>query len=82
MQDAKNIICNIVICPHQMHLVVSSVKNYILCIFKKKTKTQPTKKKSSISASAKEYILRFFCPSQIGNLTKAPKRLDLTSLIQ
>ena len=30
---------------------------------------QPTKKKSSISASAKEYILRFFCPSQIGNLT-------------
>ena len=44
MQDAKNIICNIVICPHQMHLV-SSVKNYILCIFKKKTKTQqPTKK--------------------------------------
>ena len=48
MQDAKNIICNIVICPHQMHLVVSSVKNYILCIFKKKTKTQPTKKKSLI----------------------------------
>ena len=46
MQDAKNIICNIVICPHQMHLVVSSVKNYILCIFKKKTKTQPQQKKN------------------------------------
>ena len=60
-----NILFVIVICPHQMHLVIS-LDIYMYILFSKKTtniiiiNNNKTK-----TLKLKKYILRFLCPSQV-----------------